>query len=961
MDRERWQQIDKLLSSVLQLDPDQRKAFLDTACAGDAGLRREMEELLRAHDQAGGLLEQPPLQELDLEPSADQKTDALIGKRLGFFQVEELIGAGGMGRVYRARDTRLPRYVALKVLPEEYGEDVERVRRFKREAQAASALNHPNILTVHDIGESEGKLYLATEYIEGQTLRQRLMKGRLAVKEALDLGIQIAGALAVAHRAGIVHRDVKPENIMIRPDGLAKVLDFGLARVTEQETEASGGATTKSGIIMGTAGYMSPEQVQGAKLDERSDIFSFGAVLYEMLTARRAFQRDSTSQTLAAIVDEEPKPVGELIANIPPELDRIIRRCLRKDRGQRFQHMDDVKVELEEVKEELASVALKAMASRGRMRWAAVLAGASLLAVALGVGGWYWLIRLRPTPAESPMIAVPLTSYRGFERDPSFSPDGTQVAFSWQKEEPGQKSHVWVKQVGVEPPIPLTDADANDFSPSWSPNGLFIAFIRELEQTKWALVLIPQRGGIPRQLVTWDISNAALPLPGPYLAWTPDSKWLAFPYLTGKQRRYAFSLISTETGEQMPLTTEPTDCGSYCGGDTSPAFSPDGRTLAFIREFGGVKDLYLLRLGEGYKPLGEPERVETGNPVNLSPCWTPDGREIVFASGGFIGEGFGLWRMGLQDRKLVRLGFAQDNAISLAISRSGRRLAYMKERGDSNIWRVDLQDPSRKPGTPFRFISSTRGQWCPAFSPADRRIAFISIRSGNYEVWICDSDGSNQTQLTSFGPVWGPRWSPDGRSVGFLAFPEGNIDVYVASVGGGTPRRMTTNKVADQYPFWSPNGRWLYFDSDRTGQSEIWRMPSEGGEEKQITRTQGGASAGQVSPDGRFLYYQRGSPFSASVWRMLVDGGEETMVLDSVHWGGPSWSVVRDGIYYLSKPDDSGFQGLYFYEIVTGRRTKVLGNIRSGEGIAASPDGQTILYAQAEDLGSDLMLVENFR
>ncbi len=893
----------------------------------------------------------------------------MVGKSLAHYQILEKLGAGGMGVVYKARDTHLDRFAALKVLPPEKVSDPDRKRRFIQEAKAASALNHPSIITIYDIDQANGTDFIAMEYVPGKTLDELIPRKGMRLSLALKYAVQIADALARAHGAGIIHRDLKPSNVMVDEHGLVKVLDFGLAKLTEAAGPEAETATTETaaGAIVGTAAYMSPEQAEGKHIDTRSDIFSFGSMLYEMLTGQRAFHGGTTASTIASILREEPKPISQIAEALPRDAQKIVRRCLRKDPEHRFQTMADLRVTLDELIEESDPGALEAAApgvtARGRLWWVGVLAGASVMTAALGISGWFWLIRSRPTPAESPMNAVPLTSYRGSEGDPSLSPDGTQVAFYWSPEDPGQKSHIYVKQLGVEPPVQLTNAAANDFSPSWSPDGLSIAFVRELERTRRALILIPQRGGRERQLVTWNISNAAQPLSEPYLAWTPDSRWLAFPCLQGEQRTYALSLIAVDTGERRPLTTVPAGSEATLGGDTSPAFSPDGRTLAFIRDMVDRQDLYLLRLAEDYRPEGEPERVNTGNPANLSPCWTPDGRDIVLSSGTFWNSG--LWRVRvLEPTNPVRLGFTPDNARSPSISGSGSRLACMIGRTDADIWHVGLQDPGRRPVRPDRLISSTRFDANPACSPDGKRIAFISLRSGAHEVWICDSDGSNPAQLTSFGGafLWGPSWSPDGQNVGFWGNQEGNNDVYVVSVGGETPRRMTTHRANEEFPVWSKDGRWLYFNSDRTGHHEIWRMPSQGGEEIQITRTSGSASASQISADGKFLYYQRGWPVSGSVWRIPVGGGEETIVIESVTPGGPSWKVARDGIYYLSVPDDRGLQDLHFYDLATGITTKILENLSNyWGGIAVSPDGRTILYTQLDDMGSDLMLVENFR
>jgi eukaryotic-like serine/threonine-protein kinase len=872
----------------------------------------------------------------------------MIGKTLGHYQIIEKLGQGGMGIVYKARDTHLDRFAAIKVLPAEKVADPERKRRFIQEAKAASALIHPSIITIYDIDEAEGIDFIAMEYVAGKTLDELIPRKGMRLSLALKYAVQIADALARAHGAGIIHRDLKPSNVMVDEHGLVKVLDFGLAKLTEAVgPEAETAATrTGEGTVLGTAAYMSPEQAEGKHIDTRSDIFSFGSMLYEMLTGQRAFRGDTRASTIASILREEPKPISQVAEGLPREVERIVRRCLRKDPEHRFQNMADLRVALEELKEESDSGALESAgvagkAVRGTFWWVGGVTGMAVIVVALGIAGWFWLGRSHPTPTEARLTAVPLTSYRGSESFPSFSPDETQVAFQWCQE--GQKCHIYIKQIGVEPPFQLTNAAAGDYCPAWSPDGRFIAFVRVVGPKKVALIVIPQRGGPERQLETWDVSKMSDPLGGPYLAWTPDSKWLAFPYLEEEKRIWALFLISLDTGEKRRLTTPPVDVT----GDTRPAPSPDGRILAFSRD----SMLYLLQLGEGYKPQGEPKRADTGNLSNLGAVWTPDGREIVFSSGG------ALWRMEVsKPGKQVRVDLASDNAGAPSISRSGKRLAYSVERFDTNIWRVDLEGPDRKPGKPVQLIFSTKPEYCPASSPDGKRIAFVSEQTGTAELWICDSNGRNHVQLTSLGAggILGPRWSPDGQSIAFYAFIEKEKAVYVVGANGGTPQRLAAQSSAME-PSWSRDGRWLYFAG-----SGIWKIPSKGGEAIQVIRTED-VDIPQQSPDGKFLYFCRGFPFSSSVWRIPVEGGEEAKVLDSVHSSG-GWAVRQEGIFFFTTPDDRGLSELCVYEFASGKTSKILRMEKGIEGrIAVSPDGNTILYAQVDEAGSDLMLVENFR
>ena len=426
----RWEQVEKLCQSALELEESQRKAFLEEACSGDDELRREVESLLRFDRHGEQFIEQPAI-DVAAKMIAQEKPESLVGQQIGSYQILSLLGAGGMGVVYQARDTRLKRSVAIKVLPADRVSDPERKRRFAQEARAASALNHPNIITIHDIGTEARTDFVVMEHVAGKTLDHHILRKGMPVNEALKLAIQIADALAKAHSAGIVHRDLKPSNVMVTDEGLVKVLDFGLAKLTEVERTDEGTGTlqsqTEEGMIIGTLSYMSPEQAEGKKVDARSDIFSFGSVLYEMVSGQKAFQGDSKISTLAAIVKQDPKPISQLVPGTPPDLEKIINRCLRKDKERRFQHMSDMKVALQELKEESNSGALPVVAPARPARRHWVWAGAALVVVALAVAAW--LFRGTTGKPTTTLEVIPLTTYAGYEWCPSFSPDGNQVVF----------------------------------------------------------------------------------------------------------------------------------------------------------------------------------------------------------------------------------------------------------------------------------------------------------------------------------------------------------------------------------------------------------------------------------------------------------------------------------------------------------------------------------------------------
>jgi len=359
---DRWAEVDKLLDEAMTLAPEARAAFLDSACRGDEALRREVESLLAAHQQAEDKFLKAPALEVAAQRLAAEGSRSLVGRTLGHYSVISVLGAGGMGEVYLARDTKLDRRIALKLLPAQYTQDPARIKRFEREARAASALNHPNIITIYEVSEVEGHHFIAAEYVDGRTLREMMSIGRVAMKDAIEIAIQTASALSAAYEAGIIHRDIKPENIMVRPDGYVKVLDFGLAKLTE--ARKSSGATkasdddlakTNPGTVLGTVRYMSPEQAVGQEVDHRSDVFSLGVALYELVTGVLPFKGHTPAATLDAITNHHPMPITQVRPGLHPELERIISRALEKDLDMRYQTASDLRAELKRLQRELDS------------------------------------------------------------------------------------------------------------------------------------------------------------------------------------------------------------------------------------------------------------------------------------------------------------------------------------------------------------------------------------------------------------------------------------------------------------------------------------------------------------------------------------------------------------------------------------------------------------------------------
>jgi len=886
----------------------------------------------------------------------------MIGKTLGHYQITEKLGEGGMGVVYKARDIHLDRFAALKVLPPEKVSDPDRKRRFIQEAKAASALNHPNIITIYDIDQADGIDFIAMEYVAGKTLDDLIPRKGMRLPLALKYAVQIADALARAHGAGIIHRDLKPSNLMVDEHGLVKVLDFGLAKLTEAvgpeaETVSTG---TTTGAIVGTPAYMSPEQAEGKHIDTRSDIFSFGSILYEMLTGQRAFRGDTRASTIASILREEPKAISQVAEGLPREVERIIRRCLRKDPEHRFQYMADLRVALEELKEESDSGALgeagapKAVV-RSRLWWVGAVAGMAVILVALGIVGWFWLGRSRPAEPEASMVPVPFTSYRGREGRACFSPDGNQVVFAWNGEQEDNWD-IYIKQVGDETARRLTTDPRLDGFPGWSPDGQSIAFLRSLDGARTAVILISPNGGRERQVAELPTLKTASHVG---LCWYPSGKYLAVVCdQAPAEAPCGIFLLSTETGEKRLLCSPP----KTIRGDSSPAFSPDGRSLVFCRYLTGtLSQLYLLQVSQAILPEGEPKQLTFGDQPASNPAWTADGREIVYACGR--SHRGALWRIPASGGDTPKpLPFSGGSADSPAISLQKRRLVYTLLNSDIDIWRCEIPRAGEYPGPPSKLIATTQTEHQARYSPDGKEIAYVSYSSGSTEIWICDSDGSHPYQATHLGGPEpdAPSWSPDGRRIIYQRPSGKSLDLFLIPAQGGKEKQLTQTPDNGSRPCFSNDGRWIYFASDRSGEFQIWRMAEDGGKATQITR-KGGINPA-ITKDGKTLYYLKGETIGLAthdLWKVPEEGGEESRVLGGVL--RMNFEVTEKGVYYATQ-SAPGVTEFLLYGFADGK-TKDIATIRFPVqyGFTVSPDDRWILYTAMTNFRSDLMLVENFR
>ena len=924
MNPDRWRQIEKVYDSIVSHPPEERGALLLQACRGDSELQQEIESLLHAHQLAGSFLA-PSEMKSHLRQLAREEAPPGEGATIGRYHILSLLGSGGMGEVFLAEDTSLDRRVALKILPQRFMQDDQRLHRFVREAKAASALNHPNILTIYEVGEEGGAHFIAAEFVTGVTLRQRLANGPLPTGDAVDIVTQCLAALEAAHAAGIVHRDIKPENIMVRPDGLVKILDFGLARTAGYEDKSSAAPpasdprVTTPGAIIGTPRYMSPEQARGQAVDGRTDLFSLGAVFYEMLTGRPPFPGATSGEAIDQLLQSEPPP-----AAIPPGLDRIVRAMLVKNRELRYHTAAEIAADL------------RLWADPAPRSWARrVLPWAAALAAAVAGLAFYRLSDPRlEAPSKLPET-LPLMTSPGTKDFAVFSPEGSRIAFAWNGDQQ-QWANIYVKTIGDTEPVQLTFGNDNNRLPAWSPDGKYIAFNRGAAIEHAELCLVPASGGPIRKLAESSVG----------VSWSPDGKELAYADVAPPAGTGGIVGYNLATGQRRQITN-PRPLS-----DGLPVYSPDGRYIAFDRSFTlSARELVVVPAAGGTVRQLTFDKF----PV-YGQTWTADSREVVFASARYAGNA--LWRVPVTGGKPRRVETNAQSPAYPAISRRGDRLAYTETFVDSNIWRFD--------GAGFAdstcLICSSREDESPQISPDGRRIVFTSRRTGADEIWLANQDGSKPTRLTFFGgsPTGSPRWSFDGRWIAFDSRAAGQPDIYLIGAEGGTPRRLTTGTGAHVIPVWSHDGRWIYFTSRaKTTAWELFKIPVAGGEPIQITHH--GAFDGYESPGGKLLYYTK---YSGGIWSVPVDGGPEQLVpelRDAPYVR--SWGVSKEGIYFVDNRARPASVRVFNFR--TRRLTTLLappGEIPSGTpSLAIAPDGRWLLVARIQYRVNDLMMIENFR
>ena len=951
IDPERWQRVKEIFEGALERRGVERESFLERECGVEQGLREEVESLLRSYEVAGSFMEAPAVaQAADSLAGDDQKLTP--GQRVKHYQIVHLIGEGGMGEVYLATDTILGRRVAIKVLPAFVSKDPERLRRFTQEARAASRLSHPNVCVVHEIGETDdGRPFIAMEYVEGLTLRQRMKSHGMKLGDVLDIAIQVADALTAAHEAGIVHRDIKPENIVIRSEGYVKILDFGLAKLTERHKGAMHATmstllfNSSPGTVIGTAAYMSPEQARGVAVDERTDIWGLGVVLYEMASGFPPFTGETATDVVVAIVERDQPPISRHVEGTPPELERIVKKALRKDRNERYQIVKELAIDLRSLRKELelnsmlersivpgtgvvtntgrdklvetdelkaARTMIEKPRSRSNRTWLAIACVAVVLALAaLGI------YKLRPHsapsgPAPFEQVEVTKLTTNGNASMAAMSPDGKYVAYVTNE---GGKQSLWLRQVAINSNAQLiAPREGNYLGVAFSPDGNFVYFGYASSDRNDA-------GQIFR-LPVLGIGAAATRVDAPDgpTSLSHDHKRVAFiRYDRPNKTDHLVVANADGSGEQIIGTRKyPMHFGwSFL---TKPEWSADDRSLLLpmvTSDPGSSQNIpvnYTISIlekdlasgSEKTFPLAAQKFDQVGNVALL-----PDGSGVIMPAKAFGASYIQIWQL-FRDGSQRSITNDLSDYGELSIQSDGRAFVTVQRQVMARIWLLRKGESK-----PIALTSGTSRYYDLCVAP-DGKIIYASDASGIADIYEVPATGGDERQLTSEGRRnYAPVVSPDNRYLVFHSNRAGVFQLWRTERDGSHPKQLTFGNSESTWPSFSPDGKWIVYQHFEVGGPySLWRIPSEGGTPQQIT--EGIAIRATISPDGKLIAFWYNDQQENSRWRLKVvqfEGGAVFKMFDvaptvAVNWDTPlHWTP--DGRYLTYVDHRGGFDNIW--------------------------------------------------
>ncbi len=911
---------------------------------------------------------------------------------ISHYRIVNKLGEGGMGEVYLAQDTKLERKVALKVLPDEVAADGERLKRFGQEARAASALNHPNILTIYEIGEFERTNYISTEFVDGNTLREVIHARNLSLERTLDIAIQATSALAAAHEAGIVHRDIKPENIMIRGDGLVKVLDFGLAKLSEAATpdidtegETRAQVKTAPGVIMGTVQYMSPEQTRGKLTDARSDIWSLGCVIYEMASGRPPFAGETTADLIAEIVKMDPEPLGKIVPLVPERLDEIISKALEKNPDERYQTVKDLLIDLKRLRKKLdasseiershaphheagpvssedrhtgdetviptaavvnTTLSGKQFLTTGiREHKVGALAIIGVLLIAFAGLGYtiYRFVRPADIAPQGTMKLTRLTS-DGTNGATSISSDGKYVVYSSGSE---QERSLWVRQTATGSAVQIMPPAVGTYrGTTFSPDGNHVYYTWSSSQNvAGALFEISTLGGTPRQLLT-GIEGA--------VSFSPDEERIAF--VRGETKL----VIANIDGSNELVIHDGNAATEWISSD-GPGWSPDGRVIVFGKgsSVGGIS----MQLMEINADGGTPRPITDGNWKGeiFRSVWLKDGSALIVTASETFSSGSHVWLVPYPNGPVRKItndlnGYG---TFSLAVTGDGGTIVTVQEERRQQIWTAAPGDDDSR----AKQITNDRFDGDPAWLP-DGRIVFVRNMSGQLDLWIINADGSGQRQITKDAAFdYEPTVTPNGKYIVWTSDRSGLPHIWRMNIDGSDARALTVGDTFDDgNPSITPDSRWVIYNSWRTGKWAVWRVSIDGGEPEMLLNAYAGTGA--VSADGQTVLAAylddrtQSTPLRAAL--LPTGGGEPVKIFDidvprNFAVAGTGWTADGKSIFYVSERNVNSF-------LIAGAKPKPVTDFKTQSlfDLAVSLDGKRFAMSRGEVI-NDIVLIRDFR